>query len=75
MTAWEHGIENGEPWDSYVQASNDIGEIPSAVCMTHMRFVPCRKGNREGGCAFSQNPEDVRAVTDYHFRKWLDEGK
>ena len=38
-------------------------DLPDAVvCITHMRFVPCRYG---GTCSFSENPADIDRVYRY----------
>ena len=39
-------------------------DLPEAmVCVTHMRFAPCRK---EGEHLFSEDPDDIEAVRKFH---------
>jgi len=38
-------------------------DVPVTVCLTHMRFVPCRAD--DGNCAFSEDEEDAAAVLAY----------
>lgn len=38
-------------------------DFPAEVCMTHMRFIPCRA--EDGTCRFSSREEDVNAVRDF----------
>ncbi len=33
-----------------------------AVCVTHMRFIPCRA---QGGCVISEDPGDVERTREY----------
>lgn len=37
-------------------------DIPPEACITHKRFIPCRK---QDGCVFSSDPEDIRMVREY----------
>lgn len=50
----------------------DLPDVPVAVCTTHLRFVPCRKGD---GCALSESAEDVERVRAYQASKgsWPDQ--
>lgn len=47
----------------------DFGE--SCVCVTHLRFVPCR---REGPCEFSSSDDDVERVRAYQQGDSNDDG-
>ena len=44
----------------YLHSYPDTGPT---VCITHKRFIPCRAD--DGHCAFSEDEEDVTAVTAY----------
>jgi hypothetical protein len=37
--------------------------MDTTVCLTHKRFIPCRKD--DGTCQLSRNPEDVDHVRRY----------
>jgi hypothetical protein len=43
-------------------AGLDLGnyDVPVTVCVTHKRFVPCRKGNED--CEWSSAPGDIGMV-------------
>lgn len=48
-----------------VRLSEELGlyDLPQQeVCLTHYRINICRKGAREGGCAWSHEPADIAAV-------------
>jgi len=34
-------------------------DTPVTVCLMHKRFLPCRRGARDGGCVDSSEPADV----------------
>lgn len=38
-------------------------DTPVTVCVTHLRFIPCRAGSPE--CRFSGDPADVERVRAY----------
>lgn len=38
-------------------------DLPPEVCVTHKRFVPCRKNDEE--CFFSSDPGDIGRVRAY----------
>jgi len=44
----------------------DFDEKPQ-VCMTHRKFVPCRKND---GCVISADPYNVNLVRDYQNGDW-----
>jgi calcineurin-like phosphoesterase family protein len=50
-------------WTSMVAAGQELGEIPPRVCVTHQRVNVCRA---ESGCAWSEDPADVEAVSTRH---------
>lgn len=41
---------------------------PATVCMTHYRFVPCRRCVEPNPAVWSSDPEDVRLVQNYRHR-------
>jgi hypothetical protein len=53
----------GEALRELGELSEDLGLYDAtagqSVCITHARFVPCRK---QGGCVESSDPEDVEIV-------------
>lgn len=55
-------------WERYLETSQDIGAVEATVCLTHLRFIPCRKGYKYGDCVFSSDPEDIQAVYEHHHR-------
>lgn len=48
------------PWDDVWMY--DYEDAGPAVCMTHKRFIPCRKN---GSHTYSDIPEDVEVVRAY----------
>lgn len=48
--------------DKLTEESEDLGlyDLSLTVCVTHSRFIPCRK--TEGECRFSSNEIDVAQV-------------
>lgn len=50
-----------EPWKTYLDSSGIYGD-KTTVCITHRRFIPCRKSF---GCVFSTDPEHVEDVRKY----------
>jgi hypothetical protein len=49
------------PWSDATDAG-DIDNEPM-VCVTHLRFVPCRKA---GEHTYSSLPEDIKRVAEHH---------
>lgn len=55
-------------WDEAKWAElHDYPDTGPTVCITHKRFIPCRAD--DGHCAFSEDLEDVAAVTAYQLAK------
>jgi hypothetical protein len=52
--------------------SDDDGDVPAAVCVTHLRFVPCRK---QAGCVTSVLPGDVERVRVFQGRRDAEDNK
>ena len=51
--------DRGEALREMSRLGQEVGPAVCPVCVTHMRFVPCR---RDGGCEVSEDPSDVAAV-------------
>jgi hypothetical protein len=52
--------------DDLVQISEEMGLYDGpTVCLSHMRYLPCRKHTPASPCAYSDNPEDVEYVRRY----------
>lgn len=49
------------PWSTAID--DDPMDIEPVVCVTHLRFVPCRKA---GTHWYSSLPEDIKRVTEHH---------
>lgn len=56
----EEPLTGWKAW-SEVYADEDL-HSEATVCVTHMRFIPCR---REDGCLISVLPDDVERVRRY----------
>lgn len=41
-------------------------DLPPEVCVTHKRFVPCRRDDKD--CIFSSLPDDVKMVREFQAR-------
>lgn len=39
-------------------------DIETTVCLTHMRFIPCRA---DDGCVFSVDPQHIELVQKYQW--------
>ena len=52
--------QDGVIWDENTELGYDFGNL--VVCITHLRFIPCR---REDGCVFSEDEEDIEKVRQY----------
>jgi len=48
--------------DELSRLGQETGGPETRVCLTHHRVNVCRQGNREGGCVWSSEPEDLRNV-------------
>ena len=46
------------------QLTEELGlyDEPLTVCVTHKRFIPCRKSD---GCIFSSEPDDITMVRNF----------
>jgi hypothetical protein len=67
----ENVVELRNSLNEYITATSRLNtdddylenySVSATVCLTHMRFIPCRTDN---GCKFSTEQEDIRAVTAY----------
>lgn len=50
-------------WGEYMRKYGESLHIPVKVCVTHKRFVPCRKD--DGTCVFSEDKADIDHVRIY----------
>lgn len=61
------GVENiRDVASALTELTSGWGEF-SEVCVTHKRFVPCRK--TDGTCVFSTDDDDVNKVREYQTGK------
>lgn len=62
--------ENREAANELTRLGEEL-DLPAVtpVCLTHMRFIPCRTGEREGGCVLSEAPEDIARVSEFQRRR------
>lgn len=58
------GIVMDDPWGEISAELHDLFPGKTVVCVTHLRFIPCRK--TDGSCIFSSADYDVKTVRDYH---------
>lgn len=58
-------LERRRAMDEMVRIAEEHGfyEIKPQVCITHMRFLPCR---RKEGCVFSTDPDDIESVREFN---------
>ena len=56
-----------EAIEEMVRVSEELGlyNYGPTVCMSHLRFTPCRRGKDTGTCSFSSREEDVERVARY----------
>lgn len=57
----DHGVDVMQQWGEL--SAELAGDDYPIVCVTHKRFIPCRK--RDGTCVFSARETDVKTVNDY----------
>ena len=50
-----------------VRLTEELGlyDTLPAVCVTHKRFIPCRRNNELSKCIFSSDPEDIDMVRKF----------
>lgn len=49
-----------------IELMNQLDQTPATVCLSHLRFVPCRSCNLdEDDLWWSTNPKDIAAVASY----------
>lgn len=51
--------DRDEIFRELARLGEELGNIPVTICVTHKRFVPCRKG---GEHVLSSKPEDIEMV-------------
>lgn len=52
-----------EALSELAELSNSLPEVPALVCVTHLRFVPCRSD----GCVLSAEAGDVARVAAWQY--------
>jgi hypothetical protein len=62
---WLEVLEKEEQREAAREAAQlmEPYDTPPAVCMIHLRFIPCRKS---GGHYYSSEPQDVTRVLHHH---------
>jgi hypothetical protein len=64
----EEQLSPEEAFAEMVRLSEELGLYDGPqmrVCLTHRHINVCRRGEREGGCAWSHEPADIAAVSDW----------
>ena len=56
---------SGDFWSEWCELGEwcELASAQTLVCLTHKRFIPCRKD--DGSCQLSNNQEDIDHVRRY----------